>query len=40
MFKSGQLSLPKVAQKPNNDRNPLRNHENIFIIEDQMKEWD
>ena len=40
MLKSGQLLLPKVAQKPNNDRNPLKNHENVFAVEDQEKEWD
>jgi len=40
MLKSGQLLLPKVAQKPNNDKNPLKNHENVFAVEDQEKEWD
>jgi len=40
MFKSGQLPLPKVGQKPNNDRNTLGNHENIFIVEHRQKEWD
>ena len=40
MFKFRQLPLPKAAQKPNNARNPLRNHENIFAVEEQEKEWD
>jgi len=40
MFKSRQLPLPKAAQKSNNNRNLLGNHENIFVIEDQDKERD
>ena len=38
MFKFGQIPLPKLAQKPNKDRNPLEIHDNIFVIEDQEKE--
>ncbi|KAJ8434650.1 LOW QUALITY PROTEIN: hypothetical protein Cgig2_034084 [Carnegiea gigantea] len=39
MFKSKQLLLYKAAQKPNNDMNALGNQENIFVVEDQEKEW-
>lgn len=32
--------MPKVAQKPNIDKNPHRDHESIFTISDnQEKDW-
>ena len=40
MFKSGQLSLSIVAQKPNYYRNLVGNHENTFTVKDPEKEWD
>jgi len=41
MFKSGQLPLPKAAQKPNNSKNSLGGHDNIFTVNDNPKnDWD
>ena len=37
MFRLGQLPLPKVAQKPSNDKNPLGDHESIFIVNEQKE---
>ena len=31
MFRLRQLPLPKSVKKPNNDKNPLRDNESIFI---------
>jgi len=40
MFRSRQLFLPKVAQTPNNDNNPLNSHDTILAISShQRKEW-
>ena len=41
MFKLGKLPLPKAAQKPNNNKNPIGDHDRIFTINNNPKDdWD
>ena len=41
MLRSRKLHLPKAAQKPNSDKNPLGDHESIFTFkDDQGNKWD
>jgi len=38
MFKTSQLLSPRASQKPNNNKNLLRDHKRIFAMADQVEE--